>query len=99
MDRQEVIARLKATEPQIRALGVGALYLYGSHARNQARTDSDLDILVDFEPDRGNGLSAFMMPYRVLEDHFPGLTIGYGTRDSLVAEYLADIVQSAIRIF
>lgn len=99
MDRQEVIARLKATEPQIRALGVGALYLYGSYARDAALNDSDIDIMVDFEPNRGEGLTAFMSPYRILKEHFPGVEIGYGTRDSLAPKYRPSIERSAIRVF
>jgi uncharacterized protein len=32
MRRDEVIARLKETEPALKAFGVAALYLFGSHA-------------------------------------------------------------------
>lgn len=33
MRRDEVIAKLKTTEPKLREFGVAALYLFGSHAR------------------------------------------------------------------
>ena len=39
MDRNEVIAKLKAVEPQLRAHGVAALYLFGSYARDDARKE------------------------------------------------------------
>lgn len=99
MDRDSVINRLKAAEPQIRAKGIGALYLYGSYARDEARPDSDIDIIVDFETGRGAGLAAFMEPYHLIEACFPGIEIGYSTRDSIVPEYRASIEKNAIRIF
>ncbi|MGV8937728.1 MAG: nucleotidyltransferase family protein [Allorhizobium sp.] len=99
MDRDDAINRLRAVEPQIRAKGVGALYLYGSYARNDAKADSDIDIIVDFEPDRGAGLTAYLEPYHLIEDCFPGIRIGYSTRDSLVPEYRSAIEKYAIRIF
>ena len=34
MDRNEVIAKLKAVEPQLRARRVAALYRFGSYARD-----------------------------------------------------------------
>ena len=37
MRRQEVIDRLRAHEGELRARGVGALFLFGSHARDEAR--------------------------------------------------------------
>lgn len=48
--RDEAIRRIVASEPEIRALGVRRLALVGSVARNQARPDSDVDVLVEFEP-------------------------------------------------
>src|SRR5882757_3306452 len=44
MRRDEVLARLKEAEPALRGFGVGALYLFGSHARDEAKADSDLDV-------------------------------------------------------
>lgn len=41
MRRSDVIAHLKQTEPALRAFGVGALYLFGSHAREEAGPDSN----------------------------------------------------------
>lgn len=99
MNRAEVIARLKASEPTLRARGVAALYLYGSYARDEAREDSDLDILVDFRPGEGVGLSGFLSPVETLEERFQGMEIGFTTRDSIVPGYLPYIEQSAIRVF
>ena len=47
MRRDEVIARLKQTEPALKAFGVAALYLFGSHARDEAGPNSDIDVFVD----------------------------------------------------
>ena len=49
MSRDEAVERLRANEGAIRAKGVGALYLFGSTARDEAGPASDLDILVDPE--------------------------------------------------
>jgi predicted nucleotidyltransferase len=99
MTRTEVINRLKSVEPALRAQGVAALYLYGSYARDEARPDSDIDILVDFNPREGLGLTEFMAPYHLLEREFPGIEIGYGTRDNLVPRYRPYVERSAARIF
>lgn len=49
MDRDEILERLRAHMGEIRALGVKRLSLFGSVARGEARLDSDLDVLVEFE--------------------------------------------------
>ncbi len=48
LSREKVIERLGAAEPEIRALGVQRLALFGSVARGQARLDSDVDLLAQF---------------------------------------------------
>jgi hypothetical protein len=42
--------RLASAGPQIRALGVARLALFGSVLRDQAGPDSDVDLLVQFAP-------------------------------------------------
>ncbi len=43
-------ARLRALMPELRArFGVSELWLFGSRLRGDARPDSDLDVLVEFE--------------------------------------------------
>ncbi len=50
-DLAPVIAAIRKREMQIRDLGVTALYVYGSRARGDHHRDSDLDILVEYNPD------------------------------------------------
>lgn len=50
LSRDEAVARLLAVEAEIRRLGVRRLALFGSVLRNEARADSDVDLLVEFAP-------------------------------------------------
>ena len=50
LTRQQTIAVLTGSEAEIRALGVARLALFGSVLRNEARPDSDVDLLVQFVP-------------------------------------------------
>jgi predicted nucleotidyltransferase len=46
--RDTILAELAAEEPELRKLGVTSLGLFGSYARNQQTTGSDVDLLVTF---------------------------------------------------
>ena len=50
MNRQEILAKLRENEAALRARGVGHAALFGSRARGDARPDSDIDIMVEFDP-------------------------------------------------
>ncbi len=52
MKRDEVIATLRAHELELRAAGVVRLALFGSTARDEARADSDIDLLAAFDDAR-----------------------------------------------
>ncbi len=50
MNRAEVLALLAEHKPELAArFGVKRLALFGSVARDAARADSDVDVLVDFD--------------------------------------------------
>jgi hypothetical protein len=98
MRRDEVIARLKAAEPAIRALGAAALYLYGSHARDAASAGSDVDLFIDKQPGRKLGFDEFMDIYLNLRSTL-GVEIDYSTREGLVEFYRPEIEREAIRVF
>lgn len=46
----EVIATLKALEPELKERGVASAAVFGSVVRGQAWPDSDVDVLIDIDP-------------------------------------------------
>jgi len=49
MTRELVLAKLRANEQQLKAVGIIRLSLFGSTARDEARPDSDVDLLAKFD--------------------------------------------------
>jgi predicted nucleotidyltransferase len=75
--RTEVIERLRADRAARDRFGVRSIALFGSVARGDAGADSDVDILVDYQPDARPDLFEFID----LKDHLEGLV---GRRVDLV---------------
>ena len=98
MQRGDIINALKSQEAAIRKLGVSALYLYGSHARDEARPDSDVDLFFDKDPDRPLSFMELTGLKLMLEDVF-GKQVDVGTRTGLHPVLRPEIEASAIRIF
>ena len=49
LTREQTVERVVAFEPEIRALGVERLALFGSVLRGDARSDRDVDFLVQLQ--------------------------------------------------
>ena len=49
MNRNDILEKIRAHRETFKRLGVKRLALFGSYARNQAHSASDLDFLVEFE--------------------------------------------------
>ena len=64
MNREKVLAAIRAHNAEIKRFGVTSLALFGSVARNEAGPESDLDLVVEFdrEPsyDRYSRLKIFL---------------------------------------
>lgn len=99
MNRAEVVARLKAAEPELRAHSVAGLYLFGSYARDEAGPESDVDVFIDKAPGKRFGFEELVGSYRILEEALPGIEIGFGTREGLLKFFREDVEREAIRIF
>ena len=98
MRREDIIARLKEAEPALRARGAAGLYLFGSHARDDAGPNSDVDVFIDKDPSRRFGFDEFMEIYFLLQERL-GANVDYGTRDGLHPVMRPEIEREAIRVF
>ena len=49
-ERERILAQLRAQAPQLRARGIGGLSLFGSLARAEASSRSDVDLLIEVDP-------------------------------------------------
>jgi uncharacterized protein len=59
MNRDQIIAKLRAHEPELRAAGVTSLALFGSAARSEQRNDSDIDVVVGLTDEARSGGFAY----------------------------------------
>ncbi|MFP1130312.1 nucleotidyltransferase family protein [Asticcacaulis sp. W401b] len=60
MKRDEVISVLQSHRPELERLGVRRAALFGSVARDAQRPDSDIDILVDLDPQARLGVFEYV---------------------------------------
>ncbi len=56
MNSQEILARLKENETALRSRGVSHAALFGSRARGDNRPDSDVDIMIEIDPEAHVGV-------------------------------------------
>lgn len=96
MLRQEVLTILSNHQNKLKDFGVKSLMLFGSVARDEARTDSDIDLLVEFE--RPVGLFTFVRLKRYLEEILES-SVDLGTPDSLKPYLREPVFREAIRAF
>jgi predicted nucleotidyltransferase len=94
--REDVLAIVKAHQLKLEELGVKSLELFGSVARDEARTDSDVDFLVEFS--QPVGFFEFFRIQHYLEDIL-GCDIDLGTQDALREHLREPVLEDVIRVF
>jgi predicted nucleotidyltransferase len=98
MGEADIIAKLKAIEPDLRAGGVAALFVFGSHATGVARPDSDVDVFIDPSDPTKFGLREFIGAYEILRAAL-GRPIDYGTREGLSKYIRGQVEHEAVQVF
>jgi predicted nucleotidyltransferase len=96
MSRADIIATLQSRAPDIRALGATSLYLFGSAARDQATDRSDVDLFVDYDPDRFSFVELIRLRQRLTAAL--GRPADLTTREGLHPLLRAAIEAEAIRV-
>jgi uncharacterized protein len=71
IDRDQIIATLRAHERELRQRGVRHAALFGSAARGEAGPRSDIDILVELDPNVPVGVFDYVAITQYLADLFP----------------------------
>lgn len=95
MDKDAVIAKLREHEAELRAAGAEHLSLFGSVARGDATSDSDLDVLVKLsEPVIQSGFGYFSA-LAILQERITDIT-GYDNVDVVAEPLTKDNVRRSV---
>ncbi len=94
MSREQVLKILREHSRQVREFGVTSLAVFGSVARDEARQDSDVDILVEFDPPPT--FERYMDLKFYLEDLL-GHRVDLGTPETLKPRVRARVQAEAVR--
>src|SRR5258705_210710 len=98
MGRTEALVKLKDHAQAIKAMGATSLYVFGSTMRDEARTASDLDLFIDYDPNSKFNAFDLVGIKQYLEDHLR-MPVDVTTRDGLHPMLKTEIEQTAVRVF
>ena len=96
MERETVLAKLSENRQLLKAYGIKDIRLFGSLARGVARSGSDVDLLVEFEPNARIGMFEFSRLRRELS-RLLGCEVDLATPDALHKKMKDNILKEAIR--
>jgi uncharacterized protein len=77
-----ILSLLKEKKADLSAKGILAVGLFGSYARGEQTEQSDIDILVDFDPEMET-FDNYMAVYEILENLFQNAKVEVVTRNGL----------------
>jgi uncharacterized protein len=98
MNRTEAIKKLRTFVTALKERGATSLYLFGSTARNQATSKSDLDLFLDYDPRSKFNAFDLVAAKRLLQQGM-GVEVDLTTRNGLHPLIRKKIESEATRIF
>ncbi len=66
---ENILAILKTHNHELSQYGVSTIGLFGSYLRNEQSNKSDIDLLIDFDPEEEN-FDNYMAVYDIVENLF-----------------------------
>ena len=69
LTKDNILNALRTNKQKLRKFGIRNVGLFGSHINNEQSSESDIDLLIDFEPEKEN-FDNFMAVYDLFEHIF-----------------------------
>lgn len=98
MDASQIIERIRSREPELHARGILSLSIFGSRARGDHKPDSDLDVLIEYDPSSQFSLIDLCAVERILHDEL-GVPVQATTRQSLRPWLRRKVERDEVRVF
>ena len=80
--KENIIAALQSHKQEFSKFGVQNIGLFGSYVRNEQSNKSDIDLLIDFEPEKEN-FDNYMAVYDLFENIFKNEKVEVVTKNGL----------------
>ena len=80
--KENILTKLKAKKRALSKFGIRNVGLFGSYLRNEQVRGSDIDLLIDFEPNKEN-FDNYMAVYDIFEKLFKNERIEVVTKNGL----------------
>ena len=80
--KEYILNTLKSSKPELYKFGIKDIGLFGSYARNDQSEKSDIDILIDFDPEM-ESYDNYMAVYDIFESIFKNERIEIVTKNGL----------------
>ncbi|MCC5930465.1 MAG: nucleotidyltransferase family protein [Cyclobacteriaceae bacterium] len=80
--KENILSLLKSIEVDISRHGINSIGLFGSYARDEQTENSDIDILIDFEPEKEN-FDNYMAVCDIIEELFKNQRVEIVTKNGL----------------
>jgi hypothetical protein len=93
--KESILQLLKSNKAEFLKFGILTVGLFGSYIRNEQNDKSDIDLLIDFEPDKEN-FDNFMGVYDLLEIIFKGEKIEVVTLNGF-SPYIGPIILNEVQ--
>ena len=81
-NKEYILLMLKTKRAELSAQGIRQIGLFGSYVRNEQTEQSDIDILIDFDPEKET-FDNYMAVYELLEKLFKNLKVEVVTKNGL----------------
>lgn len=82
INKEFILSEMKQQKRELQNLGVVRIGLFGSYVREEQTEKSDIDILLEFEPEKEN-FDNYMTVYDILENLFRNEKVEIVTKNGL----------------